>query len=388
MADEKRNTSSDRRRRPAPTIDLSATEVTSAEPPPSSQTETENSEPKAAGASDHGRRSAVIPLLAGGVAGAALVSAVWWLAGPLSFERQTQSDQLGARIGALETQLKAAAKPAENPMLTELNARLGKLEQTAGKSVPAASDTSSNERLTAIENALKTLGVTLTALNRRAEDTAGALSAVRERAETAARTAESLQAKLDGIERSAKATQDKVAQSSRADIAARRALAAVALRDAVARGVPYAAELAVMKQLGADQQALAALEPFAQAGVPTEGALIRELRALLPALVAATGADASRAAGFVERLQANAGKLVRVHPIGEPTGNDASAVVARIEVKATHNNLAGVADELAKLPPKARTLTEGWSKKLAARDAALAATRKLAAESAAALGSP
>jgi hypothetical protein len=44
-----------------------------------------------------------------------------------------------------------------------------------------------------------------------------------------------------------------------------------------------------------------------------------------------------------------------------------------------------IASELAKLPPKAREIADAWSKKLAARDAALAAARDLARDAAAAL---
>jgi hypothetical protein len=226
------------------------------------------------------------------------------------------------------------------------------------------------------------------ALNRRADDSAAAVSAIRERADAAAKSAEALQAKLDGIEQSAKVTQDKVAQNTGSDMAARRALAAVALRDAVARGAPYATELAVVKQLGIDTQSIEVLEPMAASGVPTEAALTHDLNALLPSMIAASGTDASRADGFFERLQANAGKLVRIHPVGEPAGDSASAVLARIEVEAAHNDLAGVVAELDKLPPKTRALADGWRKKLAARTAAIASSRKLAADSAAALGSP
>jgi hypothetical protein len=111
---------------------------------------------------------------------------------------------------------------------------------------------------------------------------------------------------------------------------ARRALAAVALRDAVARGVPYAAELAIAKQLGANGQAVTALEPLAASGVPSEAALSRELHALLPPMIEAAGADAAKAGSFIDRLQANASKLVRVHPIDAPAGDDTSAVLARI----------------------------------------------------------
>jgi hypothetical protein len=60
--------------------------------------------------------------------------------------------------------------------------------------------------------------------------------------------------------------------------------------------------------------------------------------------------------------------------------------MARIEVKAARNDLAGVEREIGSLPPKASVLAQAWSKKFAARQTALSAARKIAADSAAALG--
>jgi hypothetical protein len=309
-----------------------------------------------------------------------------WLAGALG--TTSRPDDLTPRIAALEAQLKSPTKPADNPALTDLTARLGKLEQAAAKPASSSTDPAIAERLTGVENAMKAIGITLTALNRRAEESATAVSAARERADAAAKSAEALQAKLNVIEQSTKVTQDKVAQNSGSDAVARRALASVALRDAIARGAPYTTELAIVKQLGASGQAVTALEPLAASGVPSEPALSRELSALLPSMIEAAGSDATKAGSFIDRLQANASKLVRVHPIDAPAGDDASAVLARLEVKVARNDLAGIETELDKLPAKARGLADGWHKKLTARNAAIAASRKLAADSAAALGSP
>jgi hypothetical protein len=388
MADEKPKTPNERRKRPAPTIDLSATDVTSAEPPPSQTADdTKKKEEPQASASPRGNRLAVLALLGGAVTGAAVVLAALWAGGVLQPNSESAGN-LTSRLAAIETQLKMPAKPADNAALADLTARLGKLEQSVSKPQASASDPALAERLATVENAMKALGVTLTALNRRAEESAAAVSAARERADAAAKTAEALQAKLGAIEQSARVTQDKVAQNSGSDTAARRALAAVALRDAVVRGAPYAAELAIVKQLGVSSQTVAALEPFAASGVPTEAALSRDLNALLPSMIEAAGADAAKTGGFFDRLQANASRLVRVHPIDTPTGDDASAVLARIEVKAARNDLTGIDAELDKLPAKARALADPWRKTLAARNAAIASSRKLAADSAAALGSP
>ena len=387
MADEKPKTPNERRKRPAPTIDLSATEVMSEVPPSQAADEPEKKAEPQASAPARGNRLAVLALLGGAVAGAAVVLTALWAGGMLQPDGKS-ADNLTSRVAAIETQLKTPAKPADNAAVADLTARLGKLEQAVSKPQASASDPAVAERLAAVENAMKALGVTLTALNRRAEESATAMSATRERADAAAKTAEALQAKLGAIEQSTRVTQDKVAQNSSSDTAARKALATVALRDAVTRGAPYAAELAIAKQLGADAQAVAALEPFAAAGVPTEAALSRDLSTLLPSMIGTAGADAAKADGFFDRLQANASRLVRVHPVDAPAGDDASAVLARIEVKLARNDLAGIETELDKLPAKARALADGWRKKLAARNAAIAASRKLAADSAAALGSP
>lgn len=400
MADETPKTPNERRKRPAPTIDLSATDVTDAQsasqsaPQASGRTE-KTQEAQAthetpAEAPPRDNRLAVLALLGGTVAGAVVVLVALWIGGVLQ-PAGSADNNLASRIAALETQAKTPAKSTDNSALTELTARLGKLEQAAANPQPAnspAADPAIAERLTALETAMKAIGVTLAALDRRAQESGTAMSVARDRADAAAKTAEALQTKLDAIEQSAKATQDKVAQNSGADTAARKALAAVALRDAIVRGAPYTAELTVAKQIGADPQAVAALEPFAPSGLPTEAALSRELAALLPAMIEAAGADAAKAGTFIDRLQANASKLVRIRPVDAPAGDDASAVLARIEVKAARNDLAGIDAELDRLPAKARALADGWRKMLAARNAAIAAARKLAADGAAALGSP
>ena len=77
---------------------------------------------------------------------------------------------------------------------------------------------------------------------------------------------------------------------------------------------------------------------------------------------------------------------MRIRPVGEPAGDDPSAVLARIEVKLANNDTTGAASELSGLPARVRAIAEPWSKTVAARNAAIAASRKLAADSAGALG--
>jgi hypothetical protein len=98
-----------------------------------------------------------------------------------------------------------------------------------------------------------------------------------------------------------------------------------------------------------------------------------------------SGASAPES-GFLERLQANAGKLVRIRPVTAPTGDNPSAVLARIEIDAANADIAAALADLGKLGAS-RAPAQAWIAKTQARQAALSAARQYAAETARALGS-
>ncbi len=102
-------------------------------------------------------------------------------------------------------------------------------------------------------------------------------------------------------------------------------------------------------------------------------------------MLKASGAQAP-AGSFLERLQANAGKLVRIRPLDVPAGDDASAVLARIEIETAHADVDSALADLGKLDAAARAPAQAWISKAQARQAALAAARELAGRSARALG--
>jgi hypothetical protein len=188
---------------------------------------------------------------------------------------------------------------------------------------------------------------------------------------------ESLQKRLAALE--------QAARSTTGDKAARLALTAAALRDAVVHGAPFAAELGEARALGADEKHLAPLAPFAANGVPAAATLAQELRALIPALVKASGAQAP-SGSFLDRLQANASKLVRIRPVDAPTGDDSSAVLAQIEVETAHADIDGALTDLGKLDATTRALARDWIAKAQSRQAAIAAARQFSADTMRALG--
>jgi hypothetical protein len=429
-----------RKKRAAPTIDLTATELQPAaageppsqaaaeppqfDPPPQQapaleQPAADHDVPPAAGmngTTDNSRSwlsgNFTGPTLAAGTAGAAMMALVLfalWLTGLVPI-RYAGSTAMRARVAGLEMQMhdlqNRSAGAVDSKSTDVLTQRIAKIEDTIAK-LPAG-DTSMVERIAAADNAMKSLGLTLASLNRRSDDIAGNAAKARESAEAAEKAVTDLQASMQDVaksastgispaeldalqkriaalEQSAKTTREDIAKTAATDTAARLALSADALRNAAVSGTPFAPELAQAKSLGAGEKTLAPLESFAVSGVPTQAALAQELRALVPSMLKASNAQAP-AGGFLERLQANAGKLVRIRPVDAPSGDDASAVLARVEIEAAHADIAAALTDLGKLSDATRAPAQDWIAKAQARQAALAAARQFAVETARALG--
>ncbi|MEI8150182.1 MAG: hypothetical protein WCG92_01100 [Hyphomicrobiales bacterium] len=313
-----------------------------------------------------------------GVAGGLAVAAAFWLLGTFPGSREPSADA-SPRLAAIEKQVKdLTARPVpasvDPKAIDDIAARLARLEAAQAAPRVPVTDPVVLGRLNAAESATKSQADNIAALSRRAEA-----------ADAAVRETNGGIAKLTTALTDVQSTVRQAAAGS--DRASRLAVAASALRNAVEHGDPFAAELAIVKPLAPDAGAIALLEPFAAAGVPGNGALGRDLAAIVRPLLRASD-DAPRDGGFLDKLQANAQKLVRVRPVGdEARGDDRGAVLSRIEQRASQGNIAGVMTELAKLPPDARAPFQQWTALAEARDKAIDAARRLAAGAVAALKS-
>jgi hypothetical protein len=348
-----------------------------------------------------------------GALAALVVIGVLWELGELP-NRQASVDS-EARLARIETQVRdltnrPTGDQAALDAVHALDARVSALEQAPR----AGSDAALAGRVAALETAMKPLTEGLADLNRRADQATAAARAAREQSDAAMKSfaavarqsaegaqksseasgdVDALAQRIASLERTVQGLRDEVAKLPAEERAVRLAVAAQALKSAVERGAPFTAELDVVRPLVPDSEALAALAPFAASGVSSAQALAREASALTPELAktitpsspSPTPASASPLAGILDKLQANAERLVRIRPI-EETGDDPAAVIGRIEVKAARGDVDGVLAEADKLPPATRAPLAPWIKKAQARKAALAAAATLSRDALAALG--
>jgi hypothetical protein len=350
-------------------------------------------------------------LIAAAAAGAALVVlgiVIFWPSGGTD----DRTAALDARLAQLQQQVRELAdRPAPasvDPKIVDgLAGRVAALEAAVREPRPAAADPALTNRISKIEGDLKALDEKVSGVARhtddidsvareaqqRGESTAAALDQLNQRvAQLPAQPVtpaeiEALTSRIATLERALagmKAELGKDISGEAADHAARISVAAAALDAAAERGEPFPGEFAALQALGADPTALAAVEPFAASGIPSAAALCGELLAFLPSLNRNAGAP-TREDGVFARLASGAESLVRIRPIGDVKGDDAAAILARVEMRAEKSDVAGALTELAKLPDEARAPAQAWIAKARARAAALAASHQLATAAFAAL---
>ena len=408
-------------RRP-PTIELAATEVDgaaekdaagAAKADTGGATEHESDDSPAPAAASSGRRFAshIGSALLGAAVMAGIAAALWFAgiipsyqAEPVATATTNAPEPAATPVTPALNPSPAPAAAPDSPVSPDLKAQLDKLERAidAQRSDPALTN-----RIAELAAQTKALGDNLAALTRRVDDTAATSQTAAKQADTALNAAqaaksateaagqdqvrradiEPLAARIMALESAVKGLAVATAPLAAAganDRAARLSVAAEALRAAVERGAPYQAELRAVQSLGVDQKATAALESFAASGVPSAAALARELTALVPALQEASEPRSGETT-FLDRLKSNAQNLVRVTPLNAPAGNDPQTVIDRIRLDAARADIAAALTDLNALPDAAKPLAAAWSKQVAAREGALAASSQIAAEALAAL---
>jgi hypothetical protein len=345
-----------------------------------------------------GPRGAVVMAAACGAAAGALVSAaVLWFGGfgPDPSDAAAQA----RRIARIETEIRtlsvrASAGEEALRLAKPLPAELSRLE-AAVKATPTGPDPTLGKQVAAFGETAKSLESQVADLRRRLDQAASVAAAARDAAmrsagsssavaTTAASDVEALTRRMQALEAAVQTLRVR-ANTPEHDQGARRAMAALALRGAVERGEPYAAELAALQSHGVDAGKLAPLRAFASTGVPSAEAMARELSAALAAAAPKPAAAAPESDTVLGRLQHAASGLVRITPADAPPASTPEALTP-IKTLAMRGDLAGAAAAAEKLPAAERARLAPWVAKVRARAAALGAAQSLAHDGLAALG--
>jgi hypothetical protein len=370
-----------------------------APPEPAPKTGTPKAETPKAAAGGFGRNEPPRPApaqgrgggVAAGLAGGAVVLAaalalqfagLWPSPAPVSDEEtagrvaavESEIDALRTTVAALE---EAVADGGAGPdmaqfdqRIAEFSSRIDALEAEiaarpdAGAGEQAGEESALDERIAALEarvGELAGVGDAGEEASRRLDDLAQELGALRE---ADAATGE----RLDGIDAALAAIDERLGEQVEAGNTA-LVIAASALKAAIDRGDPFAAELDTFASLAPDTPQIAELRAYAAEGVPTRAAIADGIGAAANAMVEA-GREIDPQAGFFDRLWASAQDLVTVRPIGMVEGEDVPARVARIEAHVAADDYDAALAEFAALPDSARAPAQAFMDGLAARAAA------------------
>lgn len=139
-------------------------------------------------------------------------------------------------------------------------------------------------------------------------------------------------------------------------------LGALRLEAALRRPGPYAADLALVRGLGALDsnfgQTLDVLSRYAETGVPTAPDLREQLKSAVPRILAAGTVDG---ATWTERTLDTLAGLVAMRRIpGAVEGDSVDAILARAEARMEALDLAGAVAEVGKLPPPHGDVAAAW----------------------------
>lgn len=392
---------SSRPQRTPPTIDLKASRVETSAPEPGPEGNSGTADES--GADDDARSRRLSPLiiavaaLSGAVAALLVGTFAWWsgLIAGNSMRASTIAtiETMAARIARLEDAPSARTDPALAGRIEALEKALpplrdgvaavrGQAERLSQavediKAAPAAAAPAASSPapdLSPLESRVSRLEQSLAGLDGRLADLRSAQAQLKSAQDDAAR-------RTDEALKAGPATDQRL----------QRAVVAAALDSAVRSGEPYVARLRDLKAMGVDASELAPLDIFAAHSVPTAAALCGELLVLLrPAAPKVSGPAAAPANGsLIDRLKAGALRLVSIRRADEaaPATNDSA--LAPVIAAARADDLDAAKREIAALPAAERDRLkpslQAWLDKVAAREAALTASREVAAQALSAL---
>jgi len=282
--------------------------------------------------------------------------------------------ELAARVAALEKAL--ASQPNAEAMLADIaraRADADKALKLASAAPPppplppAAGGTPSDAALAALSGRIAKLEAASASL-------ASAESAIDALNQRVAK----LEAALSAPKSEARVALEAHAQPNPAGLL----LIAQSLSLSLPAGRPFGAEFDALKRLGASDETLKALQPFAQSGAPTMAMLAASFEAIAPDILAA---EQPKDEGLTDWILSQLSSLMTVRPKGAVAGETVEALVSQIRAALAEGDIAGAVSVFQRLPEAERASAKDWGAKAALRAAADAALAKLRADGLAAL---
>ena len=311
--------------------------------------------------------------LAFGALGGLIVSALALAGGYYALAPKADLAQAEAgRLGALEAEAQREGEDAQRQgsAIAGLDKRIGALEAASARIAAAAqaaqgapADAKSlKPDVDGAKSDIAALAARLAKLE------SGAPQAV------ASADAAALAARVDKVEAALAAPKAETRAAPETPAAggnpAAVAIVAGALRDKLAAGIPFAAELTALQSLGVEPDKLTALQALAGGG-PTDRALASSFDAVAPKVLAASSSP--EGGGVIDRFLAHLRGLVQVRVLNETQGDDPAALVSQIEAAIRRGDVSGALAAFGKLPEPARQAAGGWAAEAGAKEAADAA---------------
>ncbi len=264
----------------------------------------------------------------------------------------------------LFAEAEAARKRAEEELKAITEARKAVQAATPPAAAPAAPD--SDKDIAALRLEVATIRSALQTLDQAMSGQKDETARQREQARTLAEAVEKARTEASASGAGEKKALGAARASAVVGVAAR-------LSSAIESGLPFAQELGLLTPLTQGDAKLgeitAALQPYAQAGVPSRASLAASFPAVAKAALADDLADDS----FGERVLGKIKSIVSLRRVGADVPGDAvDAKLARAEAALEGGDVAKAVDLVKSLPPQTSKATAAW---LARAEAHLAAKR-------------
>jgi hypothetical protein len=315
--------------------------------------------------------------LAFGALGGLIVSALAVAGGYYALAPEADlAQEDAARLGALEAQAQREGDETQRQtaVIVGLDNRIGTLEEASGRIAAAAQAAQGAagdvKSLKADADREKSDIAALAARLAKLESGAPQVTASADTAALAARV-DKMEAALAAPKAETRAAPETTAPAGNP---AAVAIVAGALRDKLAAGLPFAAELSALQNLGVEPEKLAALQALAGGG-PTDRALASSFDAVAPKVLAASAPP--QGGGVIDRFVAHLRGLVEVRDLNETQGDDPAALVSQIDAAIRRGDVGGALAAFGKLPDPARQAAGGWAAQVGAKEAADEALRSI-----------